>query len=449
MWVYGAHFYGVTDTVVTWSDAEAQAAALGGHLVTIDDQAEQDWLTQTFGRFGNVWIGLSDQAVTNTWEWSSGDPLAYTNWAPGQPSYYNSYYGYHWAFLQAADGQWSIYPNGAYFRGLIELEGTDSDGDGVPDALDVAPNDPRNTWDLREAGPDGVFDTVDDVLYHLSVAPPYTAGTSVSVVIDDGPLADGHYRLRVAATITDRVGNRLDGNRDGVGGDAYEQVFDIAGTAPAGIPFEGRNNETRQTATALTLTEDPAGSGYWMGRGVGSIDPATQGNYWSDTDYWSFVAQAGDVVSVGVDTAGSGLNPYVELHDAADNSLAGDSDAGPGYDAFISHYVIPTSGTYYVKVGHDAGYYSWNNSTPGSYQLRVDVARGIQLESDANYANDSVGGSQSTHISVRSAGAPGRDGCRDPHGAGLAVDAGRCGCVPAGGDQRGQHGGGHGAAAGE
>src|SRR5207244_259624 len=60
---------------------------------------------------------------------------------------------------------------------------------------------------------------------------------------------------------------------------------------------------------------------------------------------------------------------------------------GPDNDAFISHYVVPTSGSYYVVVGK---YYY--GSEPGSYELHVDRARGIQLETDHNYQNDSIGG---------------------------------------------------------
>ena len=33
---------------LTWEDAETRTQALGGHLVTINDQAEQDWLNETF-----------------------------------------------------------------------------------------------------------------------------------------------------------------------------------------------------------------------------------------------------------------------------------------------------------------------------------------------------------------------------------------------------------------
>ena len=156
-------------------------------------------------------------------------------------------------------------------------------------------------------------------------------------------------------------------------------------------PPEVEPNNTLATATALPLVEDPAGSGLFMGVGSGRQDPA--GSAWSDPDYWCFEAQAGDVVSISVDTPESNLNPFVELHNAADQYLIGDDNAGPDNDAFISHYVIPSSGFYYVKVGN----YS---ATPDSYELRVDLARGLQLESDAWYSNDNIAGANALTMSA-------------------------------------------------
>jgi len=76
------------------------------------------------------------------------------------------------------------------------------------------------------------------------------------------------------------------------------------------------------------------------------------------------------------------------LRNAGNTDLATDNDGGPDADALISHAVIPTSGTYYVVVSKGA---YWDGTT-GSYEVRVDVARGIQLESDTGYANDSIAG---------------------------------------------------------
>ena len=147
-------------------------------------------------------------------------------------------------------------------------------------------------FDLREAGADGAFDTADDVIYSLGVD-PYTSGTRVGLLIQDGPLASGHYRFTANSTLKDRSGNPLDGNGNGTGGDAYLQVFDVA--LAGGLGLRGAQQRHAATATPLPLTEDPAGSGLWLGRGIGSIQTT------SDVDYWSFTALAGDVVSVSVD----------------------------------------------------------------------------------------------------------------------------------------------------
>src|SRR5438105_7832060 len=65
-WIaYGGHLYApltLGGGQWSWSQLEANAVALGGHLVTINDQAEEDWLLSTFGRLGSFWIGLNDVA---------------------------------------------------------------------------------------------------------------------------------------------------------------------------------------------------------------------------------------------------------------------------------------------------------------------------------------------------------------------------------------------------
>jgi hypothetical protein len=70
---------------MTWAEAEAYAVSVGGHLVTINNQAEQDWLAVTFTDL-ILWIGMNDRAAEGSWVWSSGEPVTYTNWTVFEPN---------------------------------------------------------------------------------------------------------------------------------------------------------------------------------------------------------------------------------------------------------------------------------------------------------------------------------------------------------------------------
>lgn len=76
-------------------DAEALAMSLGAHLVTVNDAAENAWIIATFGHPNNgnpsnldenLWIGFHDLNVEGTFEWFSGEPVTYTNWASTEPA---------------------------------------------------------------------------------------------------------------------------------------------------------------------------------------------------------------------------------------------------------------------------------------------------------------------------------------------------------------------------
>ncbi len=123
------HWYQLTATG-PWQDAEAEAVANSGHLVTINNQVEQDWLNATFPfADGPLWIGLNQvygsAEPDSGWQWSNGDPVTYTNWASGEPneappSETNEDRAQMHAF---APGRWQDVPGNASFalrRGIIE-----------------------------------------------------------------------------------------------------------------------------------------------------------------------------------------------------------------------------------------------------------------------------------------------------------------------------------------
>jgi subtilisin-like proprotein convertase family protein len=72
-----------------WATSEMWATNMGGHLVTIDNANEQNWVYDTFGNYGgtnrNLWIGLNDVATAGNYVWSSGETPGYYDWVTGQP----------------------------------------------------------------------------------------------------------------------------------------------------------------------------------------------------------------------------------------------------------------------------------------------------------------------------------------------------------------------------
>ena len=70
---YSSHTYAITSSAMTFADAQAAAAALGGYLTTINTKAENDWLTAKFEvNYGDIWIGATDTASEGTWVWDNG-----------------------------------------------------------------------------------------------------------------------------------------------------------------------------------------------------------------------------------------------------------------------------------------------------------------------------------------------------------------------------------------
>ena len=86
---YDGHtYYRLNNT--NWSDAESFAVnVLGGHLATVDDAAENNFIKTTFADApgsGRVWIGLNDATTEGTFVYASGQAYTYTNWDTNEPN---------------------------------------------------------------------------------------------------------------------------------------------------------------------------------------------------------------------------------------------------------------------------------------------------------------------------------------------------------------------------
>ncbi len=72
---YNAHTYAITSAAMTFAEAKAAAAAVGGYLTTVNTKAENTFLTTKFyAAYGNsaLWIGANDIGTEATWIWDNG-----------------------------------------------------------------------------------------------------------------------------------------------------------------------------------------------------------------------------------------------------------------------------------------------------------------------------------------------------------------------------------------
>ncbi|MAQ47265.1 MAG: hypothetical protein CMD27_00100 [Flavobacteriales bacterium] len=84
--------YYMSYETATWQDANTICNNLGGNLVAINSEEEQDFvynIAMTNNPLGgpyNYWIGLNDYNDEGNFTWTNGDPVTYTNWNDGEPN---------------------------------------------------------------------------------------------------------------------------------------------------------------------------------------------------------------------------------------------------------------------------------------------------------------------------------------------------------------------------
>lgn len=85
---YNGHFYqGCYVPGLTWNGANTYAQKLGGHLATISDEQENEFILNNIKLEGKeFFIGFNDIWDEGNFTWSNGESVTYTNWSDGEPN---------------------------------------------------------------------------------------------------------------------------------------------------------------------------------------------------------------------------------------------------------------------------------------------------------------------------------------------------------------------------
>jgi len=119
---WGGHTYLLTSRGTNFWEAERQAKLVGGHLVSIGSQAEQDFLYNTFlSRRGRTfWIGLARTYNGGPFEkWQNGERVRYTAWNRGEP---NNWAGNEQCTHLLDNNRWNDLACHWALQGIIEID---------------------------------------------------------------------------------------------------------------------------------------------------------------------------------------------------------------------------------------------------------------------------------------------------------------------------------------
>ncbi len=113
---FRGHSYLFFPDVNSWHEAKVRCEKMGGHLATIEDRAENDFVVslarrgiERLGEFDGVWLGATDETRENFWEWVDGSKGSFTKWNPGQPNNKNG--EEHYLVLMLPQNLWVDQPN--------------------------------------------------------------------------------------------------------------------------------------------------------------------------------------------------------------------------------------------------------------------------------------------------------------------------------------------------
>jgi len=276
---YGGKTYGLTSIlgfgwIWDWNLAEQGAQLNGGHLVTIDSNGLNNWLTQTYSSSsasGKAWIGLHyndvyrGDNILSKWQWvsTSSNLPDYRNWASGNPRQGTNFGVTDYTYIQLSDGSWHDY------------------------------------YSVQGSNPDiGIYEVDHASIVPISMNLPVYARTRTTA--HDVATTGTNYTFAAVSPDPDSADSEIKGTYGSWGG-KIETCLLLDNVGGAEMYFGDATGPKSGTITIGTLTDVPLGTPLNL---ILDADSFTAFPTWNNIPTWNFTLKRGDEMLMAMNVTG-------------------------------------------------------------------------------------------------------------------------------------------------
>lgn len=145
---YNGSKYFCSQYNLTYLQGRQLANQMGGHLVVINDAAENEYIRSHI-MASSAWIGYTDEASEGNYVWEANQSSDYVNWDAGQPNNYGGDEDY--TRILQSNGKWTDRNGNVYLEAVIEIPCGGMNCTNVTLNLTFDNYSDETSWDIQDA----------------------------------------------------------------------------------------------------------------------------------------------------------------------------------------------------------------------------------------------------------------------------------------------------------
>ena len=121
---YNGRKYALYDVPLTWHEAKEYCEEQGGHLATVSDENENEFIKSFIANGGQngYWLGATDEITEGIWKWVTGEEFLFSDWYADNPN--NSGNNEHYLEIRKDYGNlWNDDCNNKFSEDVLAYQG--------------------------------------------------------------------------------------------------------------------------------------------------------------------------------------------------------------------------------------------------------------------------------------------------------------------------------------